>query len=61
MVVEGVDKWGRRTLVSPVRKFMEADHILTRFKLMAESVKELETDTSALSDVLRYLVAKGED
>ena len=60
-VVEGVDKWGKRRLAYPVRKFMEADYILARFKLMPKLVKELEVEISALGDVLRYLVVKVED
>jgi small subunit ribosomal protein S6 len=55
-VVEGVDKWGIRKLAYPIRKFMEANYVLTRFKLMPKSVKELEAEISALGGILRYLV-----
>jgi small subunit ribosomal protein S6 len=60
-VVEEITNWGRRKLAYPIRKFMEADYILTRFKLMPKSVKELEVEISALGDILRYLVVKVED
>ena len=60
-VVEEVKKWGRRKLAYPIRKFMEADYVLARFKLTPKSVKELEGEISASPDVLRYLVVKVED
>jgi small subunit ribosomal protein S6 len=59
--VEEIKNWGRRKLAYPLRKFMEADYVLARFKLMPKSVKELEGEISALGDILRYLVVKVED
>jgi len=60
-VVEEVKRWGRRKLAYPIRKFMEADYVLARFKLTPKSVKELEGEISASADILRYLVVKVED
>ena len=57
-VVEDIKEWGKRKLAYPIRKFMEADYILARFKLMPESVKELEGEISASGDILRHLVVK---
>jgi small subunit ribosomal protein S6 len=59
--VEEVKKWGRRKLAYPIRKFVEADYVLARFKLTPKSVKELEVEISASADILRYLVVKVED
>ena len=59
--VEEIKNWGRRKLAYPVRKFMEADYILARFKLMPKSVKELEREISASGDILRCLVVKAGD
>jgi len=59
--VEEIKNWGRRKLAYPISKFMEADYILARFKLMPKSVKELEGEISASGDILRYLVVKVED
>jgi small subunit ribosomal protein S6 len=59
--VEEVKKWGRRKLAYPIRKFVEADYILARFKLTPKSVKEFEGEISASADILRYLVVKVED
>ena len=60
-VVEEIKNWGRRKLAYPIRKFMEADYVLARFKLMPKSVKELEGEISVFGDILRYLVVKVED
>jgi small subunit ribosomal protein S6 len=60
-VVEDVKKWGRRKLAYPIRKFMEGDYVLARFKLTPKSVKELEGEIGASVDILRYLVIKVED
>ena len=60
-VVEEIKNWGKRRLAYPVRKFMDADYVLARFKLMPKSVKELEGEISASGDILRYLVVKVED
>jgi small subunit ribosomal protein S6 len=59
--VDEVQNWGRRKLAYPVKKFMEADYILARFKLMPKAVKEVEREIDALGDVLRYLVVKVND
>jgi small subunit ribosomal protein S6 len=57
-VVEETQKWGRRKLAYPIKKFMEADYVVARFKLMPKSVKELEGEISVSGDILRYLVVK---
>jgi small subunit ribosomal protein S6 len=56
--VEEVKNWGKRRLAYPVKKFLEGDYILARFKLMPKSVKEVENDMGASGDILRYLVVK---
>lgn len=57
-VVEEVKNWGKRRLAYPVKKFMEADYMLARFKLMPKSVRELESEIGTFGDVIRYLVVK---
>jgi small subunit ribosomal protein S6 len=56
--VEETKNWGKRKLAYPVKKFMEADYILARFKLMPKEVKEFEREINASGDILRYLVVK---
>ncbi len=60
-IVDGVDKWGRRKLAYPIKKFMEANYILTRFKLEPKSIKEVEAEIKASEEILRHLVVKAED
>ena len=57
-VVEEVKNWGKRRLAYPVKKFLEGDYVLARFKLMPKSVKEVENEIGAFGDILRYLVVK---
>ena len=56
--VEETKDWGRRKLAYPVKKFMEADYVLTRFSLAPKSIKEVRKEISAVGDVLRCLVVK---
>ena len=59
--MEEIKKWGKRKLAYPIKRVMEAEYILARFKLMPKLVKELEGEINALGEVLRYLVVKVED
>jgi small subunit ribosomal protein S6 len=56
--VEDVKNWGKRRLAYPVKRFMEADYVLARFKLMPKSVRDLESEIGTSGDILRYLVVK---
>lgn len=57
-IVEETKQWGRRKLAYPIERFMEADYILTRFKLESKLLRELETDLRASEEILRHLVVK---
>lgn len=59
--IEETKNWGRRKLAYPVKRFMEADYVLARFKLMPRLVKEIEGEMDAVGDILRYLVVKVND
>jgi small subunit ribosomal protein S6 len=56
--VDEIKNWGKRKLAYPVKRFVEADYILTRFKLRSKSVRELENEIGSFSGILRYLVVK---
>lgn len=60
-IVDKMDKWGKRKLAYPIRKFMEANYILTCFKLEPKLLKEVEAEIRALEDILRHLVVLSED
>lgn len=56
--VDEVNQWGKRKLAYPIRKFLEGNYILTRFKLEPKSVKELEAQLRGSEEILRHLVVK---
>lgn len=60
-VVDKVDKWGRKKLAYPIKKFIEANYILTRFKLEPKLIKEVVAEIKASEEILRYLVVKAEE
>jgi small subunit ribosomal protein S6 len=60
-IVDGTDKWGRKKLSYAIKRFMEANYILTRFKLEPKLIKEVEAEIRSWEDVLRHLVVKLED
>ena len=57
-VVEESQRWGKKRLAYPIKKYIEGNFALMRFKLEPADIlalrKSLETD----QDVLRYLVVK---
>ena len=55
------NKWGRKKLAYPLKKFMEANYLLTRFNLEPKLVRELEREIKSWEGVLRFLVVKVED
>jgi small subunit ribosomal protein S6 len=57
-VVENMEQWGKRKLAYPIKRFMEANYILTRFRLEPGSIRELEAELTGSEEVLRYLVVK---
>ena len=57
-VVENMEQWGKRKLAYPIKRFMEANYILTRFRLEPGSIRELEAELTSSEEVLRHLVVK---
>lgn len=57
-VVEETDRLGMKKLAYPIKRFMEGNYIVTRFKLEPKFVKELETNLRASEEFLRHLVVK---
>jgi len=58
-VVESTEQWGIRKLAYPIKKFMEANYVLTRFKLEPNLTKKLGAELRASEDILRHLIVKG--
>ncbi|MCK5590003.1 MAG: 30S ribosomal protein S6 [Dehalococcoidales bacterium] len=58
-VVESTEQWGIRKLAYPIKKFMEANYVLTRFKLEPDLTKKLGAELRASEEILRHLIVKG--
>jgi len=56
--VEEVKQWGKKKLAYPIKKFLEGNYILTRFKLEPNLIKEFEATLRTSEEILRYLVVK---
>jgi len=52
------DPWGKRLLAYPIKKFVEGNYALLRFKLEPSYVLELRQKLEADESILRYLVIK---
>jgi len=57
-IVEGTEQWGKKKLAYPIKRFLEGNYSLTRFKLEPKMVKELEINLRAEEEILRHLVMK---
>ena len=55
-VVSEVEQWGKKKLAYPIKRFVEGNYVLTRFKLMPASSKELEASLHISDEVLRHLL-----
>ena len=55
-----VAPWGRRKLAYPIKRFMEGNYVMTRFKSDAKLVKELDTSLRLSEEVLRHLIVRNE-
>lgn len=58
-MVESTEQWGIRKLAYPIKKFMEANYVLTRFKLEPNLTKKLGAELRASEEILRHLIVKG--
>ena len=54
--VSEVERWGKKKLAYPLKRFLEGNYVLTRFKLITTSIKELEVSLHISDDVLRHLL-----
>ncbi len=57
-IVEGTEQWGKKKLAYPIKRFLEGNYSLTRFKLEPKMVKGLEINLRAEEEILRHLVMK---
>ena len=58
--VSDVDRWGKRKLAYPIKRFMEGSYVLTHFSLKPALSKELEANLKISEEVLRHLLVRVE-
>ena len=52
------ENWGVRRLAYPIKRFVEGNYFLARFRLESEGVLEVDQTLNAAQDVLRHLVMR---
>ena len=57
-VISDIERWGKRRLAYPIRRFVEGSYVLTRFKLKPVFGKELEANLQISEEVLRHLLIR---
>lgn len=56
-----LDKWGKRRMAYPIKKFVEGNYVLFKFMLPPIASRELENNLRISEDVLRYLMVRAGD
>lgn len=56
--VSDVEKWGKKKLAYPLKRFLEGYYVLTRFEMSPTWSKELETSLIISDDILRHLLIR---
>jgi len=59
--ISQVDKWGRKKLAYPIRRFSEGSYVLARFSAPPSLAREVESNLKLAEEVLRYLLVKAEE
>ncbi len=59
--VSAVNRWGRRKLAYPIKRFREGNYVLTQFKLQPSLAAELETNLRGSEEILRHLLVSLEE
>lgn len=59
-VVADVQNWGKKKLAYPIKRFLEGNYILTRFKISPARCKELEANLRVSEEIIRHLLVKVE-
>ncbi len=57
-VVDETQRWGKKRLAYPIKKYIEGNYSLMRFKLDSDHIREVREKLEGDVDVLRYLVIK---
>ena len=57
-VVSDVQKWGKKKLAYPIKRFLEGNYILAKLQMKPSQAKELEDNLRISEDVIRHLLIK---
>ena len=57
-IISDIERWGRRKLAYPIKRFVEGSYVLSRFKLKPTLNKELEANLRISEEILRHLLIK---
>lgn len=58
--VEKVDRWGKRRLAYPVKKFTDGFYVLVNFESVPAEIKEIDRVMKINDEILRHLIVKHE-
>jgi small subunit ribosomal protein S6 len=56
--VSDVERWGKKKLAYPIKRFAEGSYVLTRFQLRPTLSKELEANLRISENVLQHLLIR---
>ncbi len=56
--IANVERWGKKKLAYPLKRFLEGNYILVKFKMNAMWSKEPENNLQISENVLRHLLIK---
>jgi small subunit ribosomal protein S6 len=56
--VASMEKWGKKKLAYPLKRFLEGNYVLARFSIDPARCKELEANLRISEEILRHLLVK---
>lgn len=59
-VITNIDRWGKKRLAYPIKRFVDGTYVLAKFKLKTSAGKELESHLKISDAVLRHLLIRSE-
>lgn len=57
-VIHHVERWGRRRLAYPIRKYLEGTYIITQLELGPEQTEPINRALHLSEDILRHLLVR---
>lgn len=57
-IISDEERWGKRKLAYPLKRFREGNYVLTRFKMRPVWSKELEANLQISEEILRHLLIR---